>query len=149
MKLINLIFSLTNLLFFQNSSGQVSQATPKKVVSKQTMSSSADSLKMALADAKNSFNTLFKEHKDTTTIMISDIDYEDSNLTVLKDDLKKLKGVRTVSMQYKSDVVWIKIPYKGKPTELWDHLPTAAKLPFKLVEAGDNNITLKFKNDKK
>jgi hypothetical protein len=42
----------------------------------------------------------------------------------------------------------LKIPYKGKPTEMWDELPASVKAPFKLVEAGDNYISLQFKNDK-
>lgn len=113
---------------------------------RESMSTAADSLKMALNDAKTSFNTLFKGHKDTTTIMISDIDYEDPNLSVLKESLKKLKGVRGLSMEYESSTAFLKIAFKGKSTALWDELDALAKTPFKLVKAGDNELVLKVKH---
>ena len=148
MKLICLIFFVNAILFSVNIDAQVYPTPQKKAAPKQTISTASDSLKMAVNDAKKSFNTLFKSHRDTTTIMISDIDYEDSNLAILKDNLKKLKGVRSVSMQYKSNTAMIKIPYKGKSTDIWDNLPPYSKVPFKLIEESDNSITLKFKNDK-
>lgn len=58
------------------------------------MTAAADSLKMAINDAKTSFSTLFKGHKDTTTIMIAEIDYDYPGLTLLKESLKKVKGVK-------------------------------------------------------
>jgi len=82
------------------------------------------------------------------TSPISNIEYEDSNLANLKENLKKLKGVKSVSEEYKSSNALLKIPFKGKPTDLWDELPASVKAPFRLVEAGDNFISLKFKNDK-
>ncbi len=148
MKIIYLISFGMAILFSLNVSAQVYPAPPKKVSPIQTMSSASDSIKMALHDAKTSFNTLFKGHKDTTTIIISNIDYEDSNLTTLKENLKKLKGVKSVSMEYKSSTVLLKIPFKGKPTDLWDQLPPPAKAPFRLIEASENYISVKFKNDK-
>jgi hypothetical protein len=30
---------------------------------------------------------------------------------------------------------------------MWDQLPASVKAPFKLVEAGENYISLKFKTD--
>ena len=138
----------TTILFYLNTEAQVQTASQKKPLpSKQTISSASDSLKTAIDDAKSSFNTLFKPHLDTTTIMISNIDYEDSNLNMLKENLKKIKGVKAVSMQYKSSNVVLRVPYKGKPTDLWDKLPSSCKNPFKIVEASDNSILLKFKND--
>lgn len=116
---------------------------------KTSMTQAADSIKMAINDAKTSFSTLFKGHKDTTTIMISEIDYEDPNLALLKEDLKKVKGVKAVSMEYKSSTALIKVPFKGKPTSLWDELDAPAKTPFKLVEAGDNDLVLKLKDSSK
>jgi len=118
----------------------------KESPQKESLTQAADSIKFAINDAKTSFSTLFKGHKDTTTIMISGIDYEDPNLALLKEELKKVKGVKTVSMEYKSSTALIKVPFKGNPTALWDELDASAKTPFKLVEAGDNNLVLKIKN---
>ncbi len=139
----------TNLEAQVNSATQkqVNSATQKKTVQTHTLSNTSDSVKTALNDAKTSFNTLFKGHKDTTLIQISNIEYEDPNLTNLKECLKKLKGVKTVSMQYSASNVILKIPFRGKPTDLWDELPAPSKAPFKLIEASDNEIMLKFKND--
>jgi len=131
-----------------HAANQKVEAATKMAQPKQTISSASDSLKQAIDDAKSSFNTLFKPHLDTTTIMITNIDYEDSNLNVLKENLKKIKGVKAISMQYKSSNVVLRVPYKGKPTDLWDKLPSSSKSPFKMVEANENSILLKFKNDK-
>lgn len=120
--------------------------TAKQPPPKESMTAAADSLKMAVNDAKTSFKTLFKGHTDTTTITIAGIDYEDPGLNLLKESLKKVKGVKSVSMEYKSSTALLKVDFKGKPTNLWDQLDAQAKTPFKLVEAGDNDIVLKCKN---
>lgn len=137
------------MLVSVNIEAQVNTTAQKKAPTpKQSLSVTADSLKSSVNDAKNSFQTLFKGHRDTTIIKITDIEYEDSNLVVLKENLKKIKGVKSISMHYSESAVILKVPFKGKPTELWDELPFAAKAPFKLIEAGDNDLQLKFKNDK-
>jgi hypothetical protein len=45
---------------------------------------------------------LFGSKRDTITITVANIDYDDSNLTVLKENLKLAKDVKAVTMQYKS-----------------------------------------------
>lgn len=145
MKIVYFVSFSIGVLFSVSLKAQTHGASQKKVEQKQTMSSASDSLKLAINDAKTSFNTLFKGHRDTTTIMIPDIDYEDSNLNVLKESLKKLKGVKAMSMQYKSSAIFLKVPYKGKAADLWDQLPYPAKMPFKLVEANENSLVLKYK----
>lgn len=121
--------------------------TQKPQTAKPSLKNASDSIKMAINDAKSSFNTLFKTHKDTDAILISNIEYEDPNLANLKEGLKKLKGVKMVSEEYKSSNAVLKIPFKGKPTEMWDALPASVKAPFKLVEAGENYISIRFKTD--
>jgi hypothetical protein len=124
------------------------QARPVAQASKpstKTFSNTSDSLKMALNDVKTSFNTLFKARRDTISIMIQNIEYDDNNLSVLKDYLKKTKGVKAVLMQYKAATALVEVMFKGKSTELWDELPKESKEPFKLIEANDNNITLQYK----
>lgn len=148
MKIVYPVSFTIGILFSLSTQAQPHTAAKKKVEQKQTLSSASDSLKFAINDAKTSFNTLFKVHRDTTTIVIPDIDYEDPNLNVLKESLKKLKGVKAMSMEYKSSTIFLKIPYKGKPADLWDQLPYPVKTPFKLVEANENNLILKFKNEK-
>lgn len=148
MKIICLFFPAVLLSSF-TSTGQVKQGSQKQTATtKPSLKNAADSIKFAVNDAKSSFNTLFKNHKDTDAIMISNVEYEDPNLANLKESLKKIKGVRTVSEEYKSSNVVLKVPFKGKPTDLWDELPASVKEPFRLIEAGDNYISLKFKNDK-
>jgi hypothetical protein len=157
MKIICLFFPVALLSSFTSTSQsrhnpkqQTAQAskTGEIATAKPSMKSAADSIKWAISDAKSSFNTLFKSHKDTAAIAISNVEYEDSNLANLKECLKKLKGVKSISEEYKSSNAVLKIPYKGKPTDLWDQLPASVKAPFRLIEAGDNFISLKFKADK-
>jgi hypothetical protein len=112
----------------------------------QSLTVKTDSLKMAMNDLKSSFNSLFGNKRDTISIYISNIEYDDNNLSILKDDLKKVKGVKAVNMQYKQSAAMLDISFKGKSAELWDKLPIEARSPFKLVEAGDYNITLLYKN---
>jgi hypothetical protein len=147
MKTIFLLF-IAVILFSVISTAQVKHGPQQKTVAaKPSMKTTADSIKLAVNDAKSSFNTLFKAHRDTEAIMISNVEYEDPNLANLKESLKKLKGVKTVSEEYKSSNAVLKVPFKGKPAEMWDQLPASVKAPFKLVEAGDNYITVKFKTD--
>ncbi|MGN6531137.1 MAG: hypothetical protein ACTHK0_05235 [Ginsengibacter sp.] len=147
MKIICL-FIIQLFIFSFNSLSQASRGSQQKTAAaKPSLKNTSDSLKMAVNDAKESFNTIFKGHRDTASIIISNIEYEDPNLQNLKENLKKLKGVKSVSEQYKSSNAVLKIPFKGKPTDLWDELPMPVKAPFKLIEASDNFISLKFKND--
>jgi hypothetical protein len=156
MKLICLISFLIALLLATNTGAQVRPTSAKtsnqnggpasQKASKPTMAEAADSLKMAMSDAKNSFNTLFKGHKDTTTISISNIEYGDPNLSVLKDELKKIKGIKSVSTEFQSNTITLKVPFKGNPTDLWDRLPSNSKVPFKVIEATNNNIVLEYVN---
>ena len=106
----------------------------------------SDSLKQAVTNLKSSFNTLFGGKKDTITITVSDVDYDDTNLTHLKESLKTCKGVKPLHMQYRSGNAIIEVSYKGTPTNLWDNVPAGIKKPFKLLEANDNNILLKYRN---
>ena len=119
-----------------------------KAPAQKSLSAQTDSLKMTVNDIKTSFHSLFGSKRDTIAIMIPDIEYDDANLAVLKDNLKKLKGVKAVMMQFKSSSAVLEVSYKGKATELWDKLPAEARAPFKIVEAGDNNITLENKKAK-
>lgn len=108
----------------------------------------ADSLKMAFNNIKNafgSFNKLFVPKRDTITIMISDIEYDNANLAQLKENLKKTKGVKSVTMHYKSSTAIMEISGKGKATDVWDNLPAHTRSAFKLMEAGDYNLILKQK----
>lgn len=107
-----------------------------------------DSLKMAINNIKNAFGAfskLLSPKRDTLTIMISEIDYDNQNLALLKEDIKKIKGVRSVTMHYKSSTAIMEISGKGKATDIWDNLPARTKSAFKMLEAGDNNIIVKQK----
>jgi len=129
-------------------STQPTTASQTKTTSQKPLTDKSDSLKMAVQDLKTSFNTLFGGKRDTIAIMIANIDYDDANLSLLKENLKKLKGVKAVNMQYKSATAIMQVSFKGKSTDLWDKLPQEAKEPFKLLEADDNNIKLQHKSAK-
>jgi hypothetical protein len=109
-----------------------------------TFSQSTDSLKTAMNDFKKSMNSLFGGKRDTIAIAIRGIDYDDANLNLLKEDLKKMKGVKSLSLQYKSSNAILQMSYKGRSTDLWDQLPAEARKPFKIVEADDSFLTLAY-----
>ncbi len=145
MKMYKLYTVLFALLLSCTAIAQVKAPT---TATKQTANSS-DSLKQAMTNLKSSFNTLFgASKKDTISITISNIDYDDSALVTLKDNLKTLKGAKPLSMQYKAGNAIIEVCYKSTATNLWDELPPPAKKPFRLLEASDKAISLQFKNAK-
>jgi hypothetical protein len=106
------------------------------------MSQAADSIKYAVNDFKKSMNSLFGNKKDTIQIFISDVDYDDANLSALKESLKKIKGGKFVTMQYKASNAVLEVSYKGSSTELWDQIPVDSRKAFKIIEANDYNMTL-------
>ncbi|HYJ63342.1 MAG TPA: hypothetical protein VEV62_06340 [Parafilimonas sp.] len=128
-----------------SSSSQLAKSTQEISSNSKQISSSSDSLKMALNQVKSSFSSFFKPKRDTIAISISNIDYDNDNLTLLKEDIKKLKGVKSLAMQYKAATAMLEISFKGKSMDLWDALPQEAKQGFKLIEADDNNISLSKK----
>jgi hypothetical protein len=135
-----------------SSSNQAKAPAATTKSPQKTLSDGTDSLKKAtkdlktsMNDVKTSFSTLFGSKRDTIAIAIANIEYDDASLAGLKENLKKLKGVKAVMMQYKASNALLEVSFKGKATDLWDRLPAEVKSPFKLVEAGDNTITLENK----
>jgi len=109
----------------------------------------ADSLKFAVNKIKDAFGALNKmlgAKRETMAIMISDIDYDNTNLSQLKGNLKNVKGVKSVQMNYKAPNAVLEVSFKGKATDVWDNLPVATRSAFKLLEMTDNSIMLKQKN---
>jgi len=105
----------------------------------------ADSLKMAIADMKKAFEAagkLFAGKSDTLTIVIPGIDYENLSLARLKESLSKLKGTRSVMLQYSGSTARLEVAFKGKTEQLWDSVPSDIRMMFKLVEADGRNIKL-------
>ena len=112
-----------------------------------TMTAS-DSLKMAFTNLKSAFSDvskLFARKSDTMSIVIPQVEYDNSSLAQLKENLKKVKGVRSVTMRYTTTTATLQIAYKGKPTDVWDTLPADVKAAFKVMELGDTGITLQCK----
>jgi hypothetical protein len=152
-----IVFSSFQLLHAQvarNNSTQSNQAksnapsnnkTTNNNQSQVTLSQATDSLKTAVNDFKKSMNSIFGGKKDTIQIFVSDVEYDDANLSALKESLKKIKGGKFVGMQYKSAAAVLEISFKGNSTELWDELPADSKKGFKILEANDNNLTLAIK----
>lgn len=158
MKVYTLYFIAMILLFSQTANAQVRRTTSTQSnqargsaqatqttnnnQKQPTMSQTADSLKFAVTDFKKSMHSLFGGKKDTIQIFVSDVDYDDANLSLLKESLKKIKGGKFVNMEYKSSNAILEVSYKGSSTELWDQIPVDSKKAFKIVEVNDNNMTL-------
>lgn len=115
---------------------------PAAAKPKPTFTSASDSLKFAIRDFRSSMNNLFGSKKDTVALIISNVEYDDPGLELLKEDIKKLKGAKFLGMQFKSSIARLDISYKGKPTELWDILPEETRKSFKIVEANETNLLL-------
>ncbi|MGZ3850176.1 MAG: hypothetical protein ACXVKI_13625 [Flavisolibacter sp.] len=130
-----------------NTTAHTTKAPAEKPAQK-TLSQQTDSLKMAMKDMKTSFNSLFGAKRDTIAIAISNIEYDDAGLNLLKENLKKLKGVKSVMMQYKATSALLEVSFKGKASELWDKLPAEARAPFKILEAGEGTLTLENRSAK-
>ena len=125
-----------------------STATTKTTTGQKPASqgNSIDSLKTAFNNIKSLFGK--KKGGDTITIMVSGIEYEDTSLALLKDNLRSTKGVKNVSMNYKSGNAIFDIVFKGKPSDLWDAQSGSIKQSFKLQEAGDKNLVLAYRAKK-
>lgn len=121
---------------------QTTQTTNHQNQKPVTLSQATDSLKFAVNDFKKSMSSIFGNKRDTIQIFVADVEYDDANLSLLKECLKKVKGGKFVNMQYKSSNAVLEVSYKGSSTELWDQIPADSKKGFKIVEVNDNNMTL-------
>ena len=142
------IFIFCAAIFFC-CSGQAQQAETENLPGLESLPMTAqDSLKQSFANLKNALvnvNKFFARNSDTMSIVVVDIDYDNSYLTQLKDGIKKLKNVRSVVMRYGGTTATMEIIYKGKPTDVWDNLAAAVKSAFKIAELGDKNIKLNYR----
>lgn len=144
------ILFATSLSIHLNAQTGANQSTTKgKTTNSQKPASqgnSIDSLKMAFNNIKSLFGK--KKGGDTITVLVSDIEYEDTNLALLKDNLRSTKGVKNLAMNYKSGNAIFDIIFKGKPSDLWDAQSINLKQSFKLQEAGDKNLVLAYHSKK-
>jgi len=140
-----ILFALCLSIQSNAQTGASSSATKTKTTTGQKPASqgnSIDSLKMAINNIKSLFGK--KKGGDTISVLVSDIEYEDSNLELLKDNFRSTKGVKNVAMNYKSGNAIFDIIFKGKPSHLWDAQSSNLKQSFKLQEAGDKNLVLAY-----
>ena len=142
--IILIVFFLSGNAVAQNTNVKNTSTTTGKPSANTQISNSSDSLKKAVANLK----ALFGGKRDTITVVITDVDFDDSDLTNFKECVKTTKGVKSLTMQYKSGNATLAFSYKGKSSELWDNLPPPAKKPFKLVEINDYDIALKLRTPK-
>ncbi len=134
-----ILFFVVNVFAQTKSSGQ----TAKNTNTTTSKSSKGDtSLSQSLKDFKNLFE---KKKQPGIVISVTGIEYEDDNLTLLKENIKKIKGVKSVSTIYKSGTAKLEIEYKGKPTDLWDELPKDSRALFKMVDAADSTMSVEYK----
>ena len=116
--------------------------------SEESTKTKTDSLKMAFTNLKNallSANKLFTGKADTMTLTIPGVDYDNLSLSLLKESIQKMKIVKAVGMTYSSSTATLEIAYKGKPTDIWDSVPVDLRTKFKLTEAGESSILVKYK----
>jgi hypothetical protein len=105
----------------------------------------------SIANAKKSLATVFKGNKkdaNQNVVVVAGIEFDDENLSLLKEEIGKVKGVKSPTMEYKSGTAMIQFSFKGKPSEVWEEVPKSTRQLFKLTEAGDNNIIVEYKNPK-
>ena len=110
--------------------------------------SAGDSIMLAITNAKSAIediSKLFARKSDTMLIVIHEIEYDNSSLVQLKESLKKIKGVRSVTTQYNAATATLEVAYKGKVNEVWDMLPPNSKAAFRLTEFSTNKISLQYK----
>jgi hypothetical protein len=121
-------------------------ATPKShAADSAAAKSSMDSLKYDINQIKSFFKG---KNRDTINISIPNIAFEDASLTVFKQSVQGTKGVKGVTMGYKSGNAMLKVIYHGNSTQLWDALSQSSKQSFKMVEADDNNMQLEAEGAK-
>jgi hypothetical protein len=131
----------------QTGSGQSAQKSKTTAGQKPApQGNSIDTLRNAINNIKSLFGK--KKGGDTITVLVADIEYEDTNLALLKDNLRSTKGVKNLSMNYKSGNAVLDIVFKGKPSDLWDAQSGNLKQSFKLQEAGDKNLVLAYRTKK-
>ncbi len=142
------IFIFCAAIFFC-CSAQAQQAEKENLPGLESLPMTAqDSLKQSFANLKTALadvNKLFARKSDSMSIAVADIDYDNAHLSQLREGIKKLKSVRSVLMRYNGTTATMEITYKGKPTDVWDNLPATTKSAFKIVELGDKNIKLNYR----
>ncbi len=148
----HVLFVSVNLMMFLSLVAQTkstNNSTAKNQSSKNTsFSQSMDSLKKEFNDLKSVFKGKNKAG-EIISISIAGIDYDDVNLSELKENLKTIKGVKGVDMKYKSGNATIEVNFNGKAPDLWDELSQESKQFFKVKDAEDNSIVAQYTNTKK
>lgn len=100
----------------------------------------------AMKNLKTTMATVFGGARNQITIQITGIEYDDENLSLLKEEIKKIKGVKDMGTAYKAGTAKIALSFKGGTDELWQAIPKEARQSFKLTEATGNTIIAVYKN---
>jgi hypothetical protein len=99
----------------------------------------SDSLVMAFANLKKAFAV----KRDTLTILVTGVEYDNASLSKLKESLKRIKSIKSVGMRYNDLTAVLELAGKGKAAEIWDFVPIDIRSKFQVLEASENNIKLK------
>ena len=84
--------------------------------------------------------------KTQVNVSVAGIEYDDANLTKLKESIKANKKVQDVKQSFSQNTAKLSLIYSGDATELWDELPAAVKQPFKMITIENSKIDLQLKN---
>jgi len=84
--------------------------------------------------------------KTQVNISVAGIEYDDANLTKLKESIKANKKAQDVKQSFSQNTAKLSLTYSGDATELWDELPAAVKQPFKMITIESSKIDLQLKN---
>lgn len=129
-----------------NTNATVSQASNAINQTTNTVNSAVQGVK----SIKGMMSGLFpKKNKGGDVIIaIAGIEYDDENLSTLKESIRKVKGVKDIDTDYKGGTAFINVNFKGDGSDLWDKLPKEDKKLFKLAELADGNLIIEYKKAK-
>lgn len=150
-----IIFSLFILAGTIATLSSVAQVTTKANQKAAEINAAATNTSMTVSNTVNTVSTikdvgsmLFGSKKPRATtilqIVISNISYEDTCLSILKLKIEKIKGVKDIKTAFTKDVATLSIEVKKNitPDDIWQTIPAETKSSFEMEAMNDNNISL-------
>jgi hypothetical protein len=155
MKIIKLLMCILFLLCFNTTFSQKKEEKEKR----SEISKTSDRVKQTSTETKEAVSTaketlkdigsIFKskkiKEKETTTIILNNVDYGNANLSMLQKAIQKAKGVKKSTKKYQNNIATFSIEYKKSADELWQTLPINVTNKFNILSVEENSISISLK----
>ncbi|QFZ55521.1 hypothetical protein FEZ18_12265 [Oceanihabitans sp. IOP_32] len=130
----------------KSDESEISKTTDKVKKTNTETKEALSTTKQTIKDIGSIFKSKKEKTKQTININITDVEYGNSSLEMLKNAIKSTKSVKGVTKKFKNNTATFLVEFKKSADELWQNLPVKTKSKFKVLAIEEHSMSITLKN---